>query len=96
MQSSLHCLQFSRNKWLKFGKHTVFERLFKGVFKERTPPSYIGICGVTNASDYIKTCNVSEETLLSVLPNFLATLMNFLSGQLSQTISSLSLSHMLL
>ena len=69
---------------MTFSRHHVIQRLLKRVFKE-----------ISYLLKYTTTYDGLQKPL-SVLSKVSATLMCFLSGQLSQTLSSLNSSHMLL
>ena len=78
-----------------FGKQPIIQRLLKGMFRERPSlPRYSVTYDVKPVFDFIKNINCSEETSLEMITKILATFMCILSGQRSQTLSSLSCKYM--
>ena len=86
---------FPSENGLTFGKQPIIQRLLKGMFKERpTFPRYTVICDVKPVFDFIKSLSCSDETSLEICTEALATLMCLVSGQRSQTLSSLKMDTM--
>ena len=86
---------FPSENGLTFGKQPIIQRLLKGMFKERPIfPRYTVTCDVKPVFNFIKSLSCSDETSLEICTKALATLMCLVSGQRSQTLSSLKMDTM--
>ena len=71
---------------ISFGKQPLFERLLKGMLKERPSlPRYTVTFDVKLIFEFIKEIACLDNTSLEICTKILATTMCLLSGQKSQT-----------